>query len=817
MTGWLEDLVQGLRSTRRHRGLVLVVGITLAVGLGATGAMWSAVDALVLRPVPVPNPETVLVVDRLTIDGPLPIPIPTFFDWKERNTVFQHLGAAVLARIDLIHGERPTSVAAAWVGAGFFDALGRPPRLGRAFGTDADVPGGPPEAVLGHALWQRHFGGDSEVLGRVVRFDRHSFTIVGVMPPDFAFPTGHIEAWVTLGTFADQVPWNNRSASVIDVAVGRLKQGRTLDQAKLDLDAVTETIVADTGLTNQPEPRPRTLAEGLTGPIRQPLRVLLGSVGFVLLLVCANIANLLLARGEGRIGELATRSALGADRARLIRQLLGESLALALVGATFAIPIALGGIRLIRRFLPPETPFVERIGLDLRALLVMVALAVVTALLFGLLPAFHFSGADLRSRLHPANRTTRRRGLLRDALVVAELALAVLLLIGAGLMIRSLRGLQEADLGFRSSGLLTKRITLPYERYPNLEAWTGFHRVLADRAVGLPEVERVAWSSSVPLDGLTGIALAAPEGRPLVREEMSRIYNRVVSPEFFETMGIPLQKGRAFTAADRSEGSVVIVDERLAEMFWPGQDPLGQNLAFEFRFPEGGYRRGAEVTPTWREVVGVVAPIQQDGPRAELVPDLFIPFTQVAERPQAQTWPGMTLVARFRGQADPVDRALAGLLADLDGSQPSETAKTIGHLLADETARERLLGVVLTIFSAIALGLALLGVYGVIAHGVRQRRREIAVRTALGADRRRVVGQVIARGLVLASCGAALGLVAAYALGRFLESLLFEVEAVDPGTYAGVTALALLAAVAAAVLPARAAAKIDPMSVLREE
>jgi putative ABC transport system permease protein len=696
------------------------------------------------------------------------------------------------------------------VTADFFHVLGVKPLLGRTLLPDVDRPGGERVAVISHALWQRRFGADQNMVGKSIRLDDESFTVVGVMPPEFQYPDTDSELWaasrdIVPATYLPENPdpTTIRSLHYLNV-IARLKPGVTREQAQAEMETISSRLEAqypneNTGHTS----RVVALHEQVVGDVRSALLVLLGAVGFVLLIACANVANLLLARATARQKEMSIRTALGAGRLRLIRQMLTESTLLSLAGGAVGLMLALWGVDLLVALSPENLPRLKEIGLDGRVVGFTLAVSVLTGMIFGLAPALQASKQDLTSALKESARGSmggfgRRR--TRNLLVIAEVALALVLLIGAGLMVRSFWRLQRVDPGFNPQNLLTMELSLPSSKYAKEEQMADFYKRVMGRIETLPGVESVGATWMLPLSGQDAGSGMDIEGRPHAAPgEGLRSTFSSVSARYFRTMGIPLVRGRDFTDQDTATTpGVVIINETFARRYFPGEDPLGKRM-----------KRGGENRP-WLTIVGIVGDVRHlslaDEPRTEF-------YLSSLQTP----YPFMNVVVRTA--SDPVNlmTAIRQEVWAVDRDQPVANVETMRQRVADALAGARFNTLLLGLFAAVAMILSAVGIYGIMAYSVIQRTHEIGIRMALGAGQRDILRMVVGQGMRLALVGVALGLFASFALTRVMASLLYGVTATDPLTFAGVALALLIVALLACYLPARRATKVDPMVALRYE
>ena len=828
----LADFRHGLTTLARRPWFTAIAVLTLALGIGANSAIFSVVSGVVLRPLPFKDPDRLMLLwESRPEQGmeQLPVSYPNFTDWQARSRGFEGMAAFFSfnnTTFNLASGEEPERVQAAYVTGNLFPLLGVSPARGRGFLPEEDRPGAARVVLLSDGLWRRRFGSDPAIAGKAIQLDGQGYQVVGVMPRGFAFPRFPRDAdlWLPLSQEPNAGRQHSRGTKYLAV-LARLQSGTSPGQAQVGMDALARGMEAQygdvlRGIGVKVVPLQRQAA----GDLKAALLVLLGAVGCVLLIACANVANLLLARGVGRRREIAIRAALGADSLRIVRLLLSESLILALLGGALGLLLALWGTDLLA-LLPYNAPSFTRpyqvspdqIGLDTRVLGFTLLLSLFTGVLFGLVPALQAARADLNEALRSSDAHATadfRRHPLRSVLVVAEIALACVLLIGAGLMVQSFRKLAEVPPGFATENLLTFEVGLPRARYSTPEQVGAFCDQLTARLASLPGVRAAAAVEYLPLGGADEDTGFYVEGRPaLSPAEMPHAHPRSVSPEYFRAMGFRLLEGRAFTAGDHTAGrKVAVINQTMARRFWPGEDPVGRRVALDFEavkfFPDKPPILDLE--SGMREIVGVVADVRHAGLATEPVPEIYTPF---AQRPARE----MSFVVR--GAGDPARWAarFGHEVRSVDPNQAISNLKTMDEVVAGSVARPRFNALLLGLFAALALILAMVGVYGVMSHSVGQRVREIGIRMTLGARRGELVGMVIKEALGYTAAGLALGAAGAAALSRVLSGLLFGISPTDPWTYAGVSVLLGAAALLASYLPARRATRVDPMSVLRCE
>jgi putative ABC transport system permease protein len=798
-----QDLRYGARSLRKNPGFTAIAVMTLALGIGANTAIFSVVNGVLLRHLPYPESDRLMMVHGISLraaNEKPPLCAADFLDWKSQNHIFESVAGFSSSRFNYTGGETPERIEGAWVTADFFSTIGVQPALGRAFLPEEGLPGAPPTVVISDGFWRRYLGSSPNVIDQQITLNARAFTILGVMPSDFLFPAKETELWA-----ADRLAPTRRGPYYM-WGLGRLSPGATLEQAQSEMDMIARQV------QEQIKSPARdwtwtaiSLEERIVGEIRPALLVLLAAVFFVLLIACANIANLLLARATAREKEMSVRIALGASRERLLRQLFTESLLLAVVGAAAGLPLAIWGVRLLVALSPADFPRLQEINVDGSVLGFTLLVAVACGLIFGLAPALQSSRLNLNESLKEGGRgadgSGRRR--IRSALVVTEIAFSLMLLVGAGLMVKSFMKLQNVSPGFQTDHILTMHLTLPRARYDSNEKINNYNRQLIERVSAVRGVEAAGLSISLPPDHLEVSDSFSIEGKPSPPGSSEPSFPIVLtSPEYFATLGVPLLQGRGFNATDR-EGSppVVIINQTLSERYFPDENPIGKRLKV------GGADRPRN---PWMEIVGVVGDVKYSGLQAQREPAYYTPLAQ-------DVWGAAYLVVRTSVNPTSLAPAIREQIWELDKDIPIANLATMDQLLAESVAQPRFRTLLLGIFAALALVLASVGIYGVISYSVTQRTHEIGIRMALGARARDVMTLVIRQGMALAFIGVGIGLAASLALTRLMESLLFEVSTTDEATFAGVAALLIAVAVLACWIPARRASRVDPMAALRNE
>jgi putative ABC transport system permease protein len=812
MTAILQDVRYGFRMLLKSPGFTVVAVVALALGIGANTAIFSVINSVLLRPLPYADPDRLVVVweTNPNLGGNLQLrneaSPANYLDWKAQQTVFEDFGVFNWNTFNLTGGDTPEQLTGNPSTASIFSTLGVKPMLGRVISAEDDREGAPRVVLLSHKLWQRRFGAKPEIVGQQISLNNQSYTVIGVMPPEFVFPAGISELWVPMAF--TKAASERRSAHYLYTRA-RLKPGVSMEQAQAEMDTIAARLRQQYPDTNTDRGiRLVSLHEETVRQLKPALLVLLGAVGFVLLIACANVANLMLARATARHKEIAIRTALGASRWRVVRQLLTESLLLSLAGGLCGLLLALWGIDLLKGGVPSQmisfTYGWNQIGLDARVLTFTLAISILTGMLFGLIPALQVSKPDLNEGLKEGDRgSTGTRNRARSLLVVSEVALALILLVGAGLMMKSFVRLLEVRPGFDPENVLTASLSLPRARYDNTQKAADFVAQLEQQVAGQPGVKAVGAVNLLPMAGSGATTSFVVEGQaaPMRGQEPEANY-RVVTPSYFGALGIPVARGRAFNEHDRAKEAgapgVAIINETMVRLFFQNEDPLGRRLLDS----EG---RNPPV-----EIVGVVGDIKHFGLDDKPEAYLYLPHAQVGGN-------FMTLVVRTERDPSAMTAALRREVLTLDKDQPVFDVKTMEQRLADTGAQKRLTMWLLGVMASVALVLAAVGIYGVIAYSVTQRTHEIGIRMALGAQRGDIIRLVVKQGMLMAVVGVLVGLAASFYVTRVMSGLLFGVSATDPATFAGVALLLAAVALVACLIPARRATRVDPMVALRYE
>ncbi len=806
----MQDLRYALRTLQKNPGFALIAIVTLALGIGANTAIFSVVNGVLLKPLPYREPEQLVrVFERSQAQPRFPMAQGNFQDYREQNTTLSGLALYTRHDMELSQDDKPERLAGLRVTAGFFELLGVAPLLGREFRREDELPGNNSFVILSHALWQRRFSGDPGIVGKAITLSGQPFTVVGVMPPgvqhvggDYrSMPHGEsVDLWGPL----ELKPQAGRGAHFCN-AIGRMKPGVTLAQAEASFNLIADRLAQQYPRTNQGwRIAMQPLHEEIVGRVQTTLLVLFGAVFFVLLIVCVNVANLLLARATVREREVAVRAALGAGRWRIVRQLLTESVLLAVLGGAAGILLAKWLIAALGVLGREQLPRLQAVSLDGRILLFTLALTLLTGVLFGLAPALQAGQLNLNEVLKEGGRsggTSRRQRRLRDALVISEVALALVLLVGAGLLMRSFWKLQQTNPGFNPERVLTASLTLPGARYGDVSKVAAFQQQLLERLTALPGVQAIGLTSDLPWTGYDENAGFTIEGKTFPPNQEPSARYHYASTDYFRTIGVPLIAGRFFSAEDHpGTPNVVLINRSMAERYWPGESAVGKRFTFASQPQE----------KDWNTVAGVVGDVKDFpySPAAE--PAFYWPMTQEPTR---------EMILAVRANADPSQlvEAVRGEVRAIDKDLPLAEVKTLETIAATAVAGQRFTLWLVGLFALTALLLSAIGIYSVLSYLVAQRTHEIGVRMALGAKRRDVLRLLIGQGMSLAFLGVTLGLVASFGLTRLLKNLLFNVSATDPLTFAAIVLLLTTVALLACFIPAWRATKVDPLVALRYE
>jgi putative ABC transport system permease protein len=802
-----QDIRYGFRRLIKSPGFAIISVLTLTLGIGATSAIFSVVRGVLLKPLPYADPDRLVGLYHVSDGRRSTMSGPNFVDVKRAATTLEDASAISRGRVILVGQGEPVRLDIADVSASFFSVLGVQPFLGRTFAPDENQPGKPKVAVLGYGLWQDRFNGDAGVLGRRILLDGVPTEIVGVMPRGFSYPAGRV-LWRPL-EYSEDFTTKQRSAWYL-IAIGRAKPGVPLDTVTAEVQAIGRSLAkqypdANEGLEITAVP----LLDATVGNIRKAVFVMFGAVCFVLLIACANVANLLLARAAARETEIAVRTALGANRLRIVRQLLTESVILSVIGAGLGLLLASWGVDLLVAMEPQGIPRLTEIRVDRVVMLFALGVSVATGLVFGMIPALHATRPGVAGSLKEGGRgalTTRSGARVRGALVVAEMALAVTLLTGAGLLIRSFVRLAAVDPGFHVQQALTFALSLPEARYAKEPQQIAFFDQLLPRLKTLPGVESAAAVIALPLSGTSLVLTFEVAGRPpLPPAQQPAMQVRIATPQYFETVGIPLRRGRGFTDRDRwGTTPVVLITESAAQQYFRGEDPIGKRITL-------GWGRGPGTPRAGGEVVGVIGDVKDAGLDEPDPPQIFLPYAQ---------WPveQMSVVLKTAVPPASLTEAARQAVYSVDPMIPVSEVRTLDAIVARSISQPRFYMTLLAMFAAVALVLAAIGIFGVLSYAVAQRTREIGIRMALGARESAVIGGVVKDAMLLTVGGAVLGVVAALFLTRILdEKMLFHTSARDAVTFTSVVALLTAVALVASYVPARRATRVDPMTALRAE
>lgn len=814
----VQDLRYGLRVLVKNPGFTGVVVLSLTLGIGATTAIFSVINGVMLRPLTYPEAERTMLVGEISTRGErISVSWPNFLDWRDQNRVFESLGIWRGTTLNLTGVDQPDRLVGGMASSAVFQAMGIQPLMGRVFASEEDSPGANRVAIISERLWRNRFGSDPYFLGKPIKLNGESFNVIGVMPATMQFPSRATDVWLPLGLYVDQFPRSRDQHPGLN-AVGRLKPHVTVQQAVAEMETIAQRLAKAYPQTNgQLRVSVIPLPEQIVQNVRPALLVLLGAVSMMLLIACTNLVSITLARAERRQREITIRAALGASRGRLIQQLLTECFLLAGAGGGLGLLLSVGGVHALLASNPSFIPRIDQITLDLRVFAFTALVSMLTGVAFGLVPALRVSRTKLQTSVTDAARSSpgRHSGKVRSMLVVSEIAVALVLLIGAGLLIRSFQRLISVDLGFNPEHVLTLRTSLPDVKYPGREQWTNFHRELLRRLGNVTGVQAIGISNTIPLTRVNFESGVIAEGHPvpMPNEPGAGCLFHTVSASYFQAMGIPLLKGRFFTEEDRPDSApVVIVDEKLAGTFWPNEDPLGKRVAFEFL----GTTRD-DLRPIWRQIIGVAPHVKHYGlavesPRVQI----YTPYTQLPFWFRERR-PSMALAIRTTLPPEALTSTIRREVSALDPDLPIFDIRTMDQLVSQQTEQSRMTALLMSVFATVALALAIVGIYGVLAYAVVQRTQEFGIRMTLGASPREVVKLVVRQGLTLVLVGLTIGLAAAFALTRALSRLLYGVRPTDAATFAAVAVSLGAVGLMACYIPARRATQVDPVVALRYE
>ena len=800
----LADLRYAARTLLKRPLFATVAVLTLALGIGANAAIFSVVNAVLLAKLPFEKPDELMMIWGNNAAANLyqqPASVPDYDDLKE-NQVFEQIAATRSQAFNLTGGDEPERINGARVAVNLFSLLRAKPLMGRDFFEPDGVAGAEPVVLVSHALWQQRYGADINLIGRPLNVDGKSYTVIGVLPPGVYYPTPDVSLYIPLITQPNELARGARFLRVI----GRLKQGVSLSEARAEMNTIAGRAADQYPVTNSGYGIDLVpLHEQIVGRVRPALLVLLGAVGCVLLIACANVANLLLARAASRRTEFAIRAALGASRARLVRQLLTESVLLSLAGGAMGLLLAVWGVPTLMGISANSIPRGEEVGINLRVLGFTAVVSLATGIVFGIVPALRSSSKHTTDALREGRRGTTRSVLhqrLLSGLVISEVAIALVLLITAGLMISSFVSISRVSPGFNPKGVLALGIGLS-SKYPDIPKQASFYESLVAKVSTIPGVESAASSIRIPLIGFNASTSFTIQGRPVQPGSEPTTDYRAVTGGYFKTMGIPLLKGRDFTERDNKDApETVVINQMMAERFFSGEDPIGKRIQI---FPDPA---------RWREIVGVVGDVRLLGLDTEINPTIYVPMPQ---NPYPNALRNVFLVARTSGEPKSLIAGIRRELRSLDGDVPISQVQTMEEIVSGSLSQRRLSMSLLVVFSGLAAVLAAVGIYGVMAYIVAQRTHEIGIRMAMGAQQGEVLRMILGDGAKLTLIGVGIGVGAAFALTRVLSSLLYGVSAADPVTFAGISLLLACVAMSASYLPARKAAKVDPMEALRNE
>jgi putative ABC transport system permease protein len=814
-----QDVRYGWRILRRNPGFATVAVLTLAIGIGANAAIFSIVYTVLLRPLPYADPSRVVMVWDSDPNRKIPrgtVSPAEFLDWEEMNHSFEALSAILPSNVTLTGNGEPEQTWGVHASGNLFRVLGVKPALGRDFAPDEERPGHEQVAMLGYGIWQRRFGGDAGIIGRSVSIDYKPYTIIGVLPKTFSLfgTSAALDVWLPFAF--DRAQLNREDHEL--VVFGRLKKGVQVQQAQAEMETIIAALKKQYPQVDQ---KNGVLVEGfqafLTNTLRPALLVFFAAVTFVLLIACANVANLMLARAATREREIALRATLGAGRRRILAQLLTESVLLSLIGGALGVLVAYGGVRFLHAVLPAagnhEIPFSGQIALNGTVLAFVLGLSLLTGIIFGLAPAIQISRAELGESLKEGSRGStggRRSHFVRSALIVTEVALSLMLLVGAGLLLRSFALLMSEDLGFNPSNLLTMQLWLPEANYSAPAQVANFYRQALTQTAAIPGVKSASAINFLPLTHWADFCDFEIAGRttPPSGEQFTSRYN-VIDSQYLRTMEIPVRKGRDLASSDGPDSAgVVLINEALVSRYWPDENPIGKQIRIHLPAVKTPWE--PQPRDSWLTIVGVVGDIREWDWGFDKIPALYLPYTQVPSRL-------MSIVIRANGDPGQLTSAVRHIVEGLDANLPVTTVSTMDDLLAQAVSQRRLSMVLLAVFAAVAMLLAAVGIYGVMAYAVAQRTHEIGIRMALGAERADVLHMIVGDGMRLAGLGLVAGLILSVMAMRLLQSQLYGVRSTDPITFICVAVVLSVVAAMASYFPARRATKVDPLTALRYE
>jgi len=795
----MQDLRYAIRTLIKRPGFTIIATLTLALGIGANTAIFSVVNAVLLRPLPFPESNQLLdLAETFKPNGWGSVSVPTLEDWKAQNDVFTGISAYLFTNFNLQTGDTPQRIPGINVSANYFDVLGIKPTIGRAFLPGEDVAGREHVVVISDDLWRRNFGADPNIISRTIPLNGQQYTVIGVMPREMSALYRTVQMWSPL-----VFPEKDRLARGDHkyLVIGRLKSGVSLTQAREQMNTIAARLESQNqsgrGIRLMP------IEELWVANVRSPLLMMMVAVGFVLLIACTNVANLLLARATVRRREISIRIALGAGRGRLVQQFITEGLILSLIGGSLGVALAWWSMSLLGNLAFPFLPRSQEIGIDSRVLLFTLFISILTSVIFGLIPSIQSGKTDVQETLKEGGNTVSigmAGAWLRQVLVIVEIAAAVVLLIGAGLMIRSVLRIRDVEPGLKPQNLLTAKISLPHEKYPDAESAIRFYQQVLDRVSNLPGVESVGLVSHLPVEEQGYNGNISVEGKTYPPNEGPLVEFRVVNDDYFQTANIPLLRGRVFSRQERDDKQpVVVINDAMAREIWPNEDPIGKRLADD----------------TQATVIGVVGNVKNYGLLHKPASEMYAPYTVKDFWPDMR-W-NMRLLVRSTVDDGSIGATVRREVQAVDPAQPLYAVQSM-NIVIENTVRDKNLNTtLLAVFAGISLLLAVIGVYGVMSYTVAQHTREIGIRMALGAQPRAILKLVIGRGLFLISVGVGVGLLASFGLTRFMESMLFGVTTTDPLTFVMIVLLLGLVALLACLVPAQRAMRVDPIVVLRHQ